>query len=136
MNSLTLDDLEWFAREAEYFRIAEVAAGIAGFLICLRPDTAYASPNFRWLNERFDDFLYIDRVAVAPLYHRKGVASALYTDAAAQAPPGLRMLACEVNLRPRNSESIRFHERQGFEPVGSQDHGYVQVQYMVRRLPY
>ena len=136
MNSLTLDRMRWFLREAEYFRVAECDSRIGGFLICLAPEAPYESANFLWLTERFRDFLYIDRVAVRKQFHRLGIASALYMDAAVRAPSRFRTIACEVNTRPRNLASIRFHQRLGFKVVGAKDHGYVQVQYMVRSLPF
>ena len=135
MNSLTLDRMRWFVREAEYFRVAECDSRIAGFLICLSPEAPYESANFLWLKKRCEDFLYIDRVAVRSQFHRLGIASALYRDAAECARNRFRMIACEVNTRPRNRESIRFHRRLGFEVVGAKDHGYVEVQYMARPLP-
>lgn len=135
MNSLALERLAWFAREAVYFRVAEADSQIAGFLICLAPEAPYDSPNFGWLRDRFTDFLYIDRVAVSSRFHRRGIASALYLDAAATEGRHCRLLAAEVNLRPANPESLRFHQHFGFKPVGSQDHGYVEVQYMVCPLP-
>lgn len=135
MNSLGLERLEWFVKEAAYFRVAEFGRQIAGFLICLRPEARYASPNLRWFNERFGDFLYIDRVAVEPSFRRRGVASALYRDAIRTAAHRYRMLACEVNVRPLNRRSLAFHHSQSFEAVGSQDHGDIRVQYMVKALP-
>lgn len=136
MNSLTEDDLLWFVREAEYFCVAECDRNAAGFLICLRPEALYGSPNLVWFNERYDDFLYVDRVAVAIEFQRRGVATALYKDAATRASPRFCAMACEVNTRPRNGESLQFHKRLGFKPVGTQDHGYVQVQYMLCPLPF
>ena len=136
MNSVTREQLGWFAREGEYFRVAVAASEVAGFLICLAPEAPYGSPNFRWLKERYKDFLYIDRVAVGSGFRRHGIATSLYRDAVGRARARFRLLACEVNTRPRNQESIRFHRRLGFRPVGSQDHGYVEVQYMVRAIPF
>ena len=135
MNSLTMERMRWFADTAAYFRVAESSGSIAGFLICMAPEAPYRSPNFLWLQERYRDFLYIDRVAVSAQFRRQGIAGTLYRDAAATDSSRFRMLACEVNLRPRNPESLRFHERYGFEPVGTQDHGDVEVQYMIRSLP-
>ena len=34
---------------------------------------------------------------------------------------GHELLLAEVNTRPRNDISLRFHERYGFEPVGERD---------------
>lgn len=135
MNSLSVRRLRWFLREAEYFRIAQVRSQAAGFLICMAPEAPYASPNFRWLNERYRDFLYIDRVAVAAGFQRCGIGTALYRDASRMAADRFRMFAAEVNVRPMNERSLRFHRLLGFEAVGVQDHGYVKVQYLVRPLP-
>ena len=136
VNSVSLERLWWFTSEAEYFRVAECSSQIAGFLLCLAPEADYDSPNFLWLKQRFDDFLYIDRVAIDLSFHRRGIAKALYLDAAATVGERFRMLACEVNLRPRNDASLEYHERLGFQPVGTKDHGYVEVQYMTRSLPF
>ena len=136
VNSLSLERLRWFMREAEYFRLAECSSRIAGFLLCLAPEADYDSPNFRWLNERYDRFLYIDRVVVDLSFHRRGIAKALYLDAATTVGVRFRTIACEVNLRPKNDASLEFHDRLGFRPVGTRDHGYVEVQYMVRPLPF
>jgi hypothetical protein len=136
VNSLSLKQLRWFMRKAEYFRLAECSSRIAGFLLCLAPEADYDSPNFRWLNERYDGFLYIDRVAVDPSFHRRGIAKALYLDAATTVGDRFRMIACEINIRPKNDASLEFHDRLGFRPVGTRDHGYVEVQYMVRPLPF
>ena len=136
VNSVSLERLWWFTSEAEYFRVAECSSQIAGFLLCLAPEADYDSPNFLWLKQRFDDFLYIDRVAIDLSFHRRGIAKALYLDAAATVGERFRMLACEVNLRPRNDASLEYHERLGFQPVGTKDHGYVEVQYMTRALPF
>lgn len=136
VNSVSLERLCWFTSEAEYFRVAECSSQIAGFLLCLAPEADYDSPNFLWLKQRFDDFLYIDRVAIDLSFHRRGIAKALYLDAAATVGERFRMLACEVNLRPRNDASLEYHERLGFQPVGTKDHGYVEVQYMTRALPF
>lgn len=136
VNSLSRERLRRFARDAQYFRVAECSSQIAGFLLCLAPEADYDSPNFRWLNERYDGFLYVDRVAVDKSFHGRGIARALYLDAAETVRDRFRMIACEVNLRPRNDASLKFHERLGFRPVGTRDHGYVEVQYMVRELPF
>ena len=135
MNSLTMERMRWFDANAVYFRVAEISGAVAGFLICMAPDAPYRSPNFLWLQKRYRAFLYIDRIAVSARFRRRGIAGALYRDAAATDPSRFQLLACEVNLRPRNPESLRFHERYGFKPVGTQDHGDVEVQYMIRTLP-
>ena len=136
VNSLSWGRMDCFARVAAYFRDAQIGPELAGFLICLAPEADYPSPNLRWLNERCMDFLYIDRVAVTPALHRRGVARALYRDAAGAAEERFHQIACEVNVRPPNPQSLALHARLGFQALGFQDHGSVKVQYMIRPLPF
>lgn len=107
---------------------------VAGFCIMLDPGTTYASENYRWFDARYDDFWYLDRVAVDEAYRNRGFGATLYAEVErrARAP----MIALEVNLRPRNEGSLRFHRRQGFVEVGQQETGYdVRVSLQIKRLP-
>src|ERR1700729_1520829 len=50
------------AQQAAYLRVAEADGHLAGFLIALRENAVYESPNFLWFRERYPEFLYIDRI--------------------------------------------------------------------------
>ena len=119
VGSVDLERMQWFAGNAHYFRVAESDQGIAGFLIGLRPGTRYDSPNYRWFCARYEDFAYVDRVAVAESARRSGLASRFYDDFAAAMPRSVAVMTCEVNLRPPNDSSMRFHTRLGFRQVGT-----------------
>lgn len=135
MNSLPLERFEWFHKESPHFRIATVDGETAGFLICLDHRAEYDSPNFIWFKQRCGDIFYIDRLAIGGKFRRLGIGRALYREAATNAVAlGYALLACEVNLRPRNWESLNFHIACGFEAIGSQDNGQARVQYMIKRL--
>jgi len=136
VNSVSIAEMEWFAANAAYFRVARTDAGIAGFMIGLRPGLAYRSPNYAWFCSNYDDFGYIDRVVVAPHARRLGVASSLYDDFAARLARQVAVLTCEVNLRPANEASMRYHTDYGFVQVGSQetDGGDKEVALMEKRL--
>lgn len=122
VSSLTSEEIEWFFRTADYFRLTEVEGEQAGFLLGLRPGIDYGSPNYAWFSRRYADFVYIDRLAVDARWRRRGLASALYADIERHARAlGAPLLACEVNVRPRNEGSLAFHERHGFSEVGRQD---------------
>ncbi len=121
VSSVELEDMQWFADNAHYFRIAWHDNELAGFLIGLRPGLPYESLNYGWFCRRYADFGYIDRVAVAPTARRLGVATRLYQDFAATLDDAVEVLTCEVNLRPANVSSMRFHERYGFTEVGRQE---------------
>ena len=94
-----------------------------GFVICLPPRTAYGSLNYAWFNQRYDAFLYVDRIAVAPANRNQGVGSALYERVVATAMEHTVPVAAEVNRLPPNPGSMRFHHRFNFVEVGTLDHG-------------
>lgn len=123
MNSLTIEEMRRFARQAAWFRVAEEMGEIAAFLLVLDADTDYDSINYRWFRARYRDFLYIDRIAVDPGFHRRGMGRSLYDDffSAARRRRVPRICA-EVNLRPPNPGSIAFHRALGFEEVGQLEH--------------
>jgi predicted GNAT superfamily acetyltransferase len=118
----TVEHLAWLVGESDASLVAEVDGTVVGYLIALGPGSSYTSPNYTWFAGRYDDFLYVDRVAVVDTTRGLGVGSALY-DAAEQhaREHGISTLTCEVNVRPPNPTSLRFHERRGFVQVGEQD---------------
>ena len=103
--------------EAAYTLVAELDQQVAGFAIAYEPGTSYGSINYAWHAERFDDFLYLDRVAVSTAFRRRGVASALYDEMEKQAKAHGRMV-CEVNSEPPNVESLAFHAARGYREIG------------------
>jgi predicted GNAT superfamily acetyltransferase len=121
VSSVDLAGMEWFAANAHYFRVVRRQRQLAGFLIGLRPGLAYDSPNYGWFSRNYHDFGYIDRVAVSPRARRLGIASRLYQDFAATLRGDIDIMTCEVNIRPPNESSMRFHERHGFVRVATQE---------------
>jgi predicted GNAT superfamily acetyltransferase len=66
--------------------------------------------------------LYVDRIAVDPVARKLGIGRALYKAVFDQAiSDGQTGVTCEVNLKPPNPESMAFHSKLGFRPVGEQD---------------
>lgn len=136
VNSVTIEKMHWFSKRAEYFRVATVEDRLAAFLIGLRPGTDYESLNYRWFCDRYDDFAYVDRIAVGGHARRYGLASALYEDFRSSVPSSVGVMTCEVNIRPPNPASMRFHERQGFSQVASlaSEDGSKAVALMAKKL--
>jgi hypothetical protein len=95
---------------------------VAGFCLVLGPGADYGSVNYRWFCDRYVDFVYLDRVAIAPEFQGRGLGRALYEDVERRADAAWFLL--EVNLRPRNDASLAFHDRLGFVEVGQQETDY------------
>ncbi len=136
VNSIPIDKMRWFAEQAAYFRVATADDRLAAFLIGLRPGIAYESLNYRWFCNHYADFGYIDRIAVASHARRHGLATQLYDDFQATLVDDVEIMTCEVNTRPPNEESMRFHERYGFTQVESQttEGGEKEVALLVKTL--
>lgn len=136
VSRVDLRTMEWFAANAHYFRVIRQGDRLAGFLIGLRPGLDYDSPNYRWFSQHYRDFGYVDRVAVAANARRKGVASRLYRDFAASLRDEVDVMTCEVNIRPANESSMRYHREHGFIRVGTQETegGNKEVALLEKRL--
>ncbi|HLU41752.1 MAG TPA: GNAT family N-acetyltransferase [Microthrixaceae bacterium] len=131
------DRLAAIVGESSLALVARDAAGLAGFVIVLGPGAGYDSPNYRWFAERYEDFRYVDRIAVDPARHRGGLGRRLYQEVFDHArAEGSPVVTCEVNLEPPNPVSQRFHASLGFTEVGRQDTygGTVVVQLLERRV--
>ena len=113
---------------------AESADGrLAGFCIVLGPGADYGSVNYRWFSERYDDFAYLDRVAVDERARSSGIGAALYAEVERRVAAPWFLL--EVNLRPRNDGSLRFHQRLGFTEVGQLETDYgILVSLLAKKL--
>jgi len=102
-------------------RVVEDEQGVCAFLLAMREGCAYDSPNYRWFAGRFAQFLYIDRVVIAPDRQGRGLGRLLYDDLLSFArATGIAMVTCEVDDDPPNAASQRFHAAFGFRSIGSQ----------------
>ena len=124
-------------RWADYHRVAVVDDEIIGFLLVMSEASDYDGDNFRWFVERYDRFLYVDRIVIDRTAARSGIGSALYGDLIQfGATQGCPALCCEINVLPPNPVSHAFHARFGFKEVGrSADTGASKVvSYQVAAL--
>ncbi len=121
VNELSEDEVLRLAGLSDVALVAEVDGGFAGFCWVMGPGLPYESLNYVWFSERYTEFVYLDRIAVHPHFRRYGVGSAFYSELARRFAGTRPVMLCEVNLRPRNETSLRFHERVGFREVGQQD---------------
>jgi len=116
LSPLTLPELDQIIR-ASFF--SATINNSDALLISFDQTSAYQHVNFLWFRERYDRFVYVDRVVVSRAARGKGYARALYTDLFQHAKSaGHSRIACEVNLNPPNPVSDAFHASLGFYEIG------------------
>lgn len=96
----------------------DVDSELVGFCLVMPPGLPYTSSNYRWFSERYTDFAYLDRVGLHVDHRGRGYGSALYGEV--ERLTNASWFTLEVNLKPLNEGSLRFHQRHGFEEVGQQ----------------
>lgn len=119
LSPLDADSLAAHRAAADRLLVVDVDGEVAAFAIAYAPGAPYNSPNYRWHSERFNDFVYLDRIVVDPAFRRRGIAGSLYDVIEAVAVEHGRMV-CEVNSDPPNDVSLAFHAARGYRVVGEQ----------------
>ncbi|MSP75602.1 MAG: GNAT family N-acetyltransferase [Rhodospirillaceae bacterium] len=142
LNNAHAQELSWLEPERltsliERAFLASRIGSIEAFLLAFDQNADYDSPNFLWFKARYDRFVYVDRIVVAPEARGRGHARTLYDDLFAQAArAGHDRVVCEVNSEPPNPASDAFHAALGFAVVGTAViHGGAKtVRYLAREL--
>jgi len=137
VSSITINDMTQFLEMADYFRVIKVKNNIAGFLIALTPRKDYHSPNYKWFEKKYSQFMYIDRIVIDPSFQSRGLGRAFYDDLKIFSQRYTPIITCEVNLKPKNERSLLFHKKYGFEQMGTQETegGKKKVSLMVYKIP-
>jgi predicted GNAT superfamily acetyltransferase len=121
VSELTLSELETDIKNCLHAIAIDNEHGeVCAFCITFAPDAPDAGVNHQWFADRFESFVYLDRIAIDPAYQNLGLGVLLYQSVEQQmiASAQHSMLCCEVNLEPPNPGSLRFHHRIGFAEVG------------------
>jgi predicted GNAT superfamily acetyltransferase len=124
--------LQYILEFAHAALVVEREGEVAAFAIAIAPGTPYDSANYRWFAERYERFLYLDRIAVGAAHRRHGLGALLY-DAMEQAARPFGQMVCDVNVKPRNDASLGFHAARGYEDVGRLEHGQVKTVVLMRK---
>ena len=111
---------DWLIAHSSLARVATLDGQAAGVIIVLHDYAHLDSDYFRWFTQRYENFLYIDRVIVAATARRRGVATKLYLEVDALALSTSRAIASEVYCEPPNIASLRFHQKMGYREIGRQ----------------
>jgi predicted GNAT superfamily acetyltransferase len=134
VSELTLSELETDIKNCLHALAIDNEHGeVCAFCITFAPDAPDAGVNHQWFADRFESFVYLDRIAIDPTYQNLGLGVLLYQSVEQQmiASAQHSLLCCEVNLEPPNPGSLRFHHRIGFTEVGQHS---PQQNYLVSML--
>ena len=102
VSNSSFEIMSYFLNVSEYFKILTVDEKPIGFLIALMPDKDYHSENYRWFNNKYNSFIYIDRIVISEEYQRRGYGKLFYSELHHFSKGRVSKLACEVNTRPIN----------------------------------
>ncbi|QDS86159.1 Acetyltransferase (GNAT) family protein [Rosistilla ulvae] len=116
-------DLQRFAELYELSSlhlVAEVNREVVGFVLAMTDACAYDNGNYQWFAQRLKNFLYVDRIVVAPACRGLGLGRLLYSHLDDQArQSGLVQVCAEMDLNPPNEGSLAFHKKSGFIRLGT-----------------
>jgi predicted GNAT superfamily acetyltransferase len=113
--------------------VVERDGEVLAFAIAIAPGADYDSRNYARLSERFERFLYLDRIAVAAGARRQGFGAMLYDALERSARPFGRMV-CDVNVEPPNEASLAFHAARGYQPLEELAHAEKKVVLLSKEL--
>lgn len=93
--------------------------GSQGFLVTFDQNADYDSPNFVWFQQRYQRFVYVDRIVISASARGRGLARQLYEGLFKVARENeIERIVCEINFDPPNPGSDAFHAKMGFLEVG------------------
>ena len=129
-----IEDFKTLVDWSEHIFVHKFEEIIKAFVLCMREGNSYHSENYKHVSKLFPRFLYVDRIAVQENFRRKGIAKKIYSKVISTGKDINLDILCEVNTRPSNEASLVFHEKMGFEEVGTNDFEKNSVVYL--RRPY
>ena len=136
VNTVSKKEFIWFYENSIYFKKVTVEKILAGFLLVLPMNIPYKSLNYIWFSKRFNNFAYIDRIAVKEEYKSLGIGTLLYSDLEQSLPKDIKIIACEYNIKPLNKVSQNFHQKMEYKNVGTQftENNTKEVSLMMKKI--
>lgn len=120
VGQLSISKARWLISRLLMPGLAVLDGKEAGIIVVLSDRCEYDSDYYRWFTERYQDFLYVDRIVVASWARGRGVAQALYQKADELSQELNVAIAADVYVEPPNTPSLNFHQKMGFVEVGRQ----------------
>ena len=118
VGSLTSEDhLKKLLSQSDILLCAFNQSSIIGFMVCMFEDSRYQSENYLFFSNQLSQFIYIDRIAIDPPFRQKGLGTKFYSELV-RIRGDRSVICCEVNSKPLNEPSMRFHKKNEFEACG------------------
>ena len=105
--------------QCELALVLEVDGEIRGFCMVLSPQSDYQSPNYLYFKARYPHFIYLDRIALSSAIQGQSYGPLLYEEIEQRLKP--KLFTLEVNIKPPNEGSLRFHLREGFKVIAEEE---------------
>jgi len=119
VNSLTFEEFRLQSINCTYSYIQYSTDSIpVGFIFLYDEKTEYDSLNYLYFKNKYQKFLYVDRIIIAAEHQKKGYGQQLYDYVIDTHNPDI--FCCEVNIIPPNRQSLSFHQIYGFKEIGQQ----------------
>jgi uncharacterized protein len=121
LSPLSIEGLERLHAQSDLHQVLEEDGSVVAFVLALREGARYQSVNYRWFDQRYERFLYVDRIVVSSTQHGRGLGRVLYDLVFAHArATGAPVVTCEYDVEPPNPGSECFHRKFGFVEVDRQ----------------
>ncbi len=112
-----LDKLEDLIELSTFGSFLVFQKEICAFIVCMREDLPYESPNYKYFQKKYKKFLYIDRIGVKKGFENRGFGSFMYGNIFKNYINEQLTICAEANIEPINKQSLKFHEKMGFRRV-------------------
>ncbi|HKL41975.1 MAG TPA: GNAT family N-acetyltransferase [Clostridia bacterium] len=119
LSPLTKEKLESLIKACDFSYVIEIDGLVEAFILALSENKDYDSVNYQWFKDKYDKFLYIDRVVVSKNCQSQGLGQFMYKKIIKKAKAKeYPFLLAEIDVEPANPKSLKFHEKFGFKEVG------------------
>ena len=119
VNSLTFEEFRLQSVNCTYSYIQSSTDSMpVGFIFLYDEKTEYDSLNYLYFKNKYQKFLYVDRIIIAAEHQKKGYGQQLYDYVIDTHNPDI--FCCEVNITPPNRQSLSLHQKYGFKEIGQQ----------------
>ena len=116
-----IEMMDHFLAISDYFKVCKINGKSIGFLLALLPGRDYNSEHYLRFNDQYKSFIYVDRIIFNKSYQNQGYGTIFYNDLLNSTKNKSLDIACEINIKPYNEKSIKFHKKYGFNEVGRKD---------------